>query len=335
MVVSVVRTWFRCVNCSFVWRGTLLSLAFASVPLGSSFRDEEASIPLQVPAPGAIPVDELTPAGDHPDSAASGGRRRQVQPPAPGPHGEAGQASAAPQQIGAAGGPRDVESWLDTVEEDATPAGARPETAPPTDAIQGVDDLELEPSPPGRSVELGGWLEQVDEELPAVAAPADRSPRPAREESAVPGTGTGPQAPAAPTAGGRDEFGEWMTIEELAAIPPPAMEQDAPGAASATTQPAAGDPSAPSAPLAATGSPEASLQPPDTSTVPGPAGLSHLDELLKDLAVLQEGLTEMEQRLEGAEPSDTKVVGERVPADTGSQKPPVGTPPARRRRDKG
>ena len=35
-VFSVVRTWFRCTKCSFVWRGSLLAIAYSGAPLGST-----------------------------------------------------------------------------------------------------------------------------------------------------------------------------------------------------------------------------------------------------------------------------------------------------------
>ena len=165
-IVSTIRTWFRCTECSFVWRGSLLSMAYNSAPVGTVYptpKEEDPSHVSQLEPTVGVTRDELVRQLDDADDAVE----RRTSRPAQGGH----PASMA-QDPGEADTSRtnpNVDAWLDAAEA-AVPVRKPVSVVDPIEAMEpGVEARPTQPQPGTK--DLDEWFSTVD-----ASAGADRRP---------------------------------------------------------------------------------------------------------------------------------------------------------------
>ena len=265
-IVSTIRTWFRCTECSFVWRGSLLSMAYSSAPVGTVYptpKEEDPSHVSQLEPTVGVTRDELVRQLDDADDAVE----RRTSRPAQGGH----PASMA-QDPGEADTSRtnpNVDAWLDAAEA-AVPVRKPVSVVDPIEAMEpGVEARPTQPQPGTK--DLDEWFSTVD-----ASAGADRRPT----EPVV-----GAEAPSDPwlveTSSDAPQTRTDSWLNDLAASEPP-TDASTPEAVSEL------------APLPA----------PGNATVNG-AGLdaavetrASLGEMMRRLDSFYSGLVQMERRLD-------------------------------------
>ena len=135
-IFSVVRTWFRCNRCSYVWRGSFWAFLYEGSPLGSRRDQEAAIVPTATSLEPPTPLDaaqletELTVVEDALEHPAPTDRDQPLPlPPSSGPAVPA--TSSTPQPLSPASPieRQDVTDWLDGVEGAIAPPQPAPETA--------------------------------------------------------------------------------------------------------------------------------------------------------------------------------------------------------------
>jgi hypothetical protein len=227
MVVSVVRTWFRCVDCGFVWRGTLLSLAFSTVALGSAFRDEDAAVPLDIPAVQPAPSSAAGRRVTPPTTAgADAGRRSPERPDFDLDEPVAREKAAGTPAPG-------VNASRSTPLEPTDPAGPSTDSggAEPFDSghpepgrrMTFAQDRPAEARAEPRDVET--WLSRAEADIPGKWAARAAQPNAERSSADV----SSPQSAEKPAAA--KELNGWLDEVE-AELPVSRTESLAPGASS-------------------------------------------------------------------------------------------------------